>query len=234
MFSFNLSPETILMYLVRLMVIFLVNPLHESAHAFAAYKLGDDTAKNEGRLSLNPLVHIDPVGSLLLLFFGFGWAKPVPVNPNNFKKKRRDMMLTAVAGPLSNLIAALLGMIALQMTGAFREMPWLSVWSFRFADTAVSGSSIGYLYWMLYCFVDINITLCLFNMIPVPPLDGSRVLTWILPSKAAFWVIKNTRIFYGILMLLMFTRILNIPLYYGVWYAARGLIWLVHFLPEVM
>ena len=101
-----LTPEAILPYLVRLMIIFLVNPLHECAHAFAAHKLGDDTAKNAGRLSIDPLTHLDPFGALFLMIFGFGWAKPVPVNPANFKHKNFDMMIVAVAGPLSNLAAA--------------------------------------------------------------------------------------------------------------------------------
>nr|MDE5755258.1 site-2 protease family protein [Oscillospiraceae bacterium] len=114
----NFNTEKILEYFVRLMIILLINPLHECAHAWSAHKLGDDTAKHEGRMTLSPFAHIDPFGALLLLFCGFGWAKPVPVNARNFKNPRKGMMLTAIAGPISNLIAALLGMIAFQLLGS--------------------------------------------------------------------------------------------------------------------
>lgn len=178
-----------LVYLVRIMIMLVINPLHECAHAWSAHKLGDDTAKQQGRMTISPFAHIDPLGALLLLFCGFGWAKPVPVNPRNFKNPRKGMMLTAIAGPLSNLIAGLLAMIALQLI-----------------------DDSGYLGLMLYYFIVININLCVFNMLPVPPLDGSRVMTYLLPPKAAFWFIKHERVFYGVVMILMFTGILSIPL----------------------
>ena len=92
-----------------LVIIFLILPLHEWAHGFVAHKLGDDTAKREGRLTFNPIASIDPIGALFILLFGFGWAKPVPINPNNFKHRRSGMALTALAGPVSNLVAALVG-----------------------------------------------------------------------------------------------------------------------------
>ena len=119
----DLTPELLLPYLVRLMVIFLVSPLHECAHAFAAHKLGDDTAKNAGRLTIDPLSHIDPFGALFLLIFGYGWAKPVPVNPANFKHKNLDMLIVAVAGPLTNLLAAFLAMQTFYSLG-----PGICVW----------------------------------------------------------------------------------------------------------
>ncbi len=176
------------------MIILLINPLHECAHAWSAHKLGDDTAKLEGRMTLSPLAHIDPFGGLLLLLFGFGWAKPVPVNPNNFENPRKGMMLTAIAGPLSNLIAAFAGMIALRLYSGNIE--------------ALSDA--------LFYFVIININLCVFNMIPVPPLDGSRVLTYFLPPNAAIWFMRNQRYFYAVVMLLMVTNILTVPLSYAV------------------
>ncbi|MEE5992749.1 MAG: site-2 protease family protein [Oscillospiraceae bacterium] len=203
---FALSTERILQYLVRLMVILLINPLHECAHAFSAYKLGDDTAKREGRLTLSPLAHLDLFGSFLLLFCGFGWAKPVPVNPRNFKNPRKGMMLTAIAGPLSNVAAALFAVIVYQL---------LNGQQYFYVEESmlhISNGTKGYAMWMLYEFITININLFVFNMIPVPPLDGSRVLTYILPRKAANWFIKNERYFYGVVMLLMLTGILSFPL----------------------
>ena len=107
--SGNMDIISVITYIISvLMVIFLVNPLHECAHGFVAYKLGDRTAKNQGRLTLNPLAHIDYMGSLLMLLVGFGWAKPVPVNPRNFKNPKVGMAITALAGPVSNLLAAVI------------------------------------------------------------------------------------------------------------------------------
>ena len=106
-----MNPSTILKYVVRIIIIFTILPIHEYAHAWAAKKLGDDTALYSGRLTLNPLAHIDPIGAILLFFTGFGWAKPVPVNPMRFKKSRKGMALTALAGPASNLIVAFIVLI---------------------------------------------------------------------------------------------------------------------------
>ncbi len=203
---FALSKQEILEYLVRLMIILLINPLHECAHAYSAYKLGDNTAKDKGRLTLSPLAHLDLFGSLLLLFCGFGWAKPVPVNPRNFKNPSKGMMLTAIAGPLSNLAAALLAMIAYQLLNG-QEYFYIQDGSLYMIPVTK-----GYAMMMIYQFVVINVNLFLFNMIPVPPLDGSRVMTYFLPPKWSIWFMKNERYFYAVVMLLMLTGILSIPL----------------------
>lgn len=224
-----LDTQTILMYLVRLMIVLLINPLHECAHAWTAHKLGDDTAKYQGRMTLDPIAHIEPFGALLMMFAGIGWAKPVPVNPANFKHKNFDMLLVAVAGPFSNLAAAFLGIIAIRLCGGFETFIDYGRW-LCFPD----GSSMGFLFYMLYEFVNVNIILFLFNMIPVPPLDGSRVLIYFLPPKAAVWFMKYSRVFYGITFLLMITGILTLPLYLGRQYIACGMCWLVSFLPAVM
>ena len=218
-----LSAEIMLEYLVRLMIVFLIFPLHEFAHAFVAHKLGDDTAKYQGRLTIDPLSHLDPYGALLTFFFGFGWAKPVPVNPANFKHKNFDMMLVAIAGPLTNLLAAVLGMAAIQMCGGFEGFVSRESLSLLKPVAETSG---GYLFLMLSSFVELNLSLFLFNLLPVPPLDGSRVLIYFLPPRAAVWFMKYSRIFYGIVFVLMLTGILGIPIAYGNDY-------LMHFLADL-
>ena len=196
-----LPTQTMLTYLVRLMVILLINPLHEYAHAWTAYKLGDDTAEKYGRLTLSPIAHIDGFGALMLLFFGFGWAKPVPVTPSKFKKPRLGMMITAVAGPLSNLLAAFAGVVAFRLCDGM-----------KYLYLTEEESTMSYVAWMLTMFVVTNLNLFLFNLIPVPPLDGSRVLTYFLPPRAALWLMHNQRFIYGIMMILLFLGVMNWPL----------------------
>lgn len=211
----QLTTDTLLQYLVRLMIIFLITPLHEFAHAWTANKLGDYTAKYKGRLTLNPFAHFDLIGSLLLFFFGFGWAKPVPVNPMHFEKPRLGMLLTALAGPVSNLIAAFAGMIAFQIFGACYVM---------------TGTAY-YIALMLYYFIIINIHLCVFNLIPVPPLDGSRILSYFTPYKLDRWIMQNQMLFYVIVVVLMSTGILTVPLSWLSNLIYDGMVFLTSWIP---
>ena len=147
--------------------------IHEYAHALVAYRLGDDTAKRQGRLSLNPLVHLDVLGTLLLFIVHFGWAKPVPVDPRNFRNPKKDMLMVAIAGPISNILTAIAAAVILKaIFENFAAIPPGSG-----ADVAVR---------MLVWFMYIGIVLAVFNMIPVPPLDGSRVLYGLLPDSLAY------------------------------------------------
>ncbi len=194
---------------VVLVIVFLVLPLHEWAHGFVAHKLGDDTAKRQGRLTFNPIASIDPIGALFILLFGFGWAKPVPVNPNNFKNRRVGMALTALAGPMANLLAGLA--VALAYVGVI---------------IATNGAIPSWLYYGLNYFVSINVSLAVFNLVPLPPLDGSKIVGAFLPAKIEMQYYKYQRIIILIVFVLLFTGILSTPLYYVEDACYSGILWL--------
>ena len=139
--------------------------MHEYCHAFAAYKLGDTTARDMGRLTLNPLKHIDPIGSLFIIFAGFGWAKPVLFNPGNLKNFRRDKALIAAAGPLSNFVLGMLLCFSIRAFVAFYSRNY-------FEPNAV----MQHLFIILYYAASINFGLFIFNLLPIPPLDGSHIV----------------------------------------------------------
>ena len=181
-------------------IILLVLPLHEFAHGWVARKCGDDTAEAAGRLTLNPLAHVDPFGAVLLLLTGFGWAKPVPINPARMNHPRKGIIWTSLAGPLSNLLAALVGVVLMQI-----------VFPFYYADPNAVLTGI---YTLLYWFVAINISLAVFNLIPVPPLDGSKVLMMLLPYRQSVWLERNQRYLSLALWSLILVGVLSTPLSY--------------------
>lgn len=180
---------SVLIYIFSvLLIIFLINPLHECAHGLAAYKLGDRTAKNMGRLTLNPIAHIDYVGSLMMLIIGFGWAKPVPVNFNNFKKPRLGMFITALAGPLSNLLAAVLGGVIYNTinTVLVKNGDLIYYQGELYYNIGYDPGAMKYVFMFLTFFIMINICLAVFNLLPIPPLDGSKILMSFLPNRIIF------------------------------------------------
>lgn len=179
-----------------LFVIFCILPLHELAHAWVANKLGDPTAKLEGRLTFNPLASIDPRGAMWLLLVGFGWAKPVPVDPRYFKKPKRDMALTALAGPVANLLAAFVGALIYVPVALF-----LPNWGIvRFLMVALS------------YYITVNVSLAVFNLVPIPPLDGSRILGGFLSDRMLRKYYSYQNVLSMILMLLLLTGALSGPL----------------------
>lgn len=168
---------------LRLAAVLLCLTVHETCHGLAAYALGDPTARRAHRLSLNPLRHIDWFGLLMMFAAGFGWAKPVPVNPNYFKKPKQGMALTALAGPVSNFLLALLTLFAARI----------------FCDVAAYSETNQRILDFLLMVAVLSIGLGLFNLVPIPPLDGSKVLFAVLPDRAYDWLMRNER--YGMLLL---------------------------------
>lgn len=198
MFDFNLS--TIIGYLYALPGIFFALSVHEFSHGFVASKLGDPTAKNYGRLTLNPLKHIDLMGLIAMFIVGVGWAKPVPVDSRYFKNAKRDMALTALAGPVSNFISAFVGLIVLNL---------YVILATRLVDVVPLTILQGILY-ILDSFVMLNIGLAIFNLIPIPPLDGSRILDSFLSPKALLAYHKYEDIIRIVLLALLIFDIFSI------------------------
>lgn len=192
----------LLSLLLTLPAVFLAISVHETAHGYAAYKMGDPTAKYSGRLSMNPLAHFDLVGFFCMLFFHFGWAKPVPINPDNFRNRRKGIIFVSLAGPISNLAVAIVSAIVLGIVGKFAGFSGLNP-----NVTVLKGLDV--LVAMLFRCIILNVGLMIFNLIPIPPLDGSKVLMEFLPGRIKYKLYSYERYSFLILILIIYSGILD-------------------------
>ena len=190
------SKEGLITFLYTLPALVLSLSIHEYAHAWVAYKLGDISQKIRGRLTLNPLAHIDPIGFIAIMLIGVGWGKPVTVDDRNFKDSRKGMMLTALAGPASNLLLAILVTIILKLLMVFGVL-----------NTMVNSNVGGIILNMLLYVIQFNIVFGIFNLIPLPPLDGSKVLAYFLPQRARGFMYTLERYSFIIIMIIYFTNL---------------------------
>ena len=185
-----------LYYLIRALVTLVAIPFHEAGHALAAWLLGDPTAKREGRLSLNPFRHFDLMGTLCMVLAGVGWAKPVSTDPRSFKNPKAGMALTALAGPVANLLLAYFAMVVWKL---------LYYWAPVTVGTVFAARFLQYLVMM-------DVSLAVFNLIPVPPLDGSRVLLAVLPQRIYFGIMKYERVILIVMLAVVWSGFLDGPL----------------------
>lgn len=221
MFMYSSIQDFIFSVFIRLIVVFTALPIHEFAHGWVANKLGDHTAKNQGRLNLNPFTHFDLIGTTCLLLTGFGWAKPVPVNPFFFKNRKRDMALTALAGPVSNILLATALLIVYKIL-------------FFFVPMAFTSQIMSVLMDAFMLMVSLNIGLAVFNLLPVPPLDGSKVIGFFLPERTMNLFYRYERIIAMVLFaVIMFTQLLNYPLSIARNFLLRGLDFITGFIDVI-
>ena len=205
----RMGSYSILVSILTLPGVIVAISFHEFAHAFAADRLGDRTPRNQGRLTINPSAHIDPVGIIILLFAHIGWGKPVQINPNNFttKSKEAGETIVALAGPLMNFLLALVFTIILYVISIVNSSAVLEM---LVANEIAGMSFVALISLVIYYAIIVNIGLGVFNLIPIPPLDGSKIFLRFLPYNAQRWLAQNEMMIYMIFLLLCFTGLLGV------------------------
>jgi len=215
---------TLIQVLISLPIIVFSLTIHECAHGYAAKKCGDHTAENLGRLDLNPLKHLDPIGTLCMLVCGIGWAKPVPINSRNFRNPRRDMAITAAAGPLTNLVIGFIFAVLAVICRVFITKSGITV-------NTEQNTYLLVIYWFLSMGCSMNIYLAVFNLLPIPPFDGSRILFIFLPPKYYFGIMKYERIIGIVLLILLWTGYLTAPISAAADFLENGFYKLLYLIP---
>lgn len=212
-----LGPDALLQFVIRAVVVLIVIPFHEAAHALVSDLLGDPTAKYAGRLSLNPLHHFDLLGTLCMILGGIGWAKPVGINAARFRNPKVGMALSAAAGPAANLLLA-----------------WVATILYKVVYYSLSGSAVEILLLFLWYLISMNISLAVFNLLPVPPFDGSRIVLLFLPQRTYFRAMRHEQIIMFVVFALVLLGVLNTPLSLavnGVW---RAMLFLTGFVEQLI
>ena len=227
LFRSGFSRESIISLLLFIPIILISLTVHEYCHGYAAYKCGDNTAEWNGRLTLNPLKHLDPLGTLMMLIFGFGYARPVPINPRNFRKFRLGLCVVSIAGPLSNVILSLIGLLlrytVLQIILATGDITTIS---------SVLGSNL-FTMWNIFItsFITANATLAVFNLIPIPPLDGSRIISAVLPANLSYYYNKYESYIMIVVLILLWRGSLDSIIFFLGNKLLSGLDFLVRLIP---
>lgn len=190
-----LGPGALYLFAIRALVTVIVIPFHESAHALVSWLLGDPTAKNAGRLSMNPLRHFDPVGTVCMLLGGVGWARPVGICAQRFRNPKVGMAVSAAAGPVSNLLLAYVCVVGYKTV--------------FYASHGQTGTPLMDFLWVM---ISMNTSLAVFNLLPVPPFDGSRIFLLFLPQRAYFGAMRYERAMMTVVLILVLTGLLDRPL----------------------
>lgn len=215
-------------YILRIPCVLIALTVHEVCHGYAALWLGDTTARDAGRLSLNPIHHLSLMGCLFMVFFGFGFAKPVPINPSRFEKvknRRVGMAITAIAGPLSNFLMSAVGILIYVI---LYRLNYAGIIVFMTADFAYYVFYV--LMMLLEVFIMLNISLAVFNMIPIPPLDGSKILLAFLPERVSFYAYKYERQIMAVLFILIWLGAFSGIISTAVSVVAESMIWCADFI----